>query len=628
MLEPTAAGLFLFETTTGAPAPVPFPTASNAGVTHQQIAAAAGGSAVFVVDATLNFTGSNTGSGDIVLVSELGSDFTTQLVAPFPACGTSAKQTVAGRNLHPIVDGDRTLVPLMVNETACIVPFTGSGSGSAEILTNGKVFANNPGTIDHLTDTTLGELFLARVLDGNPQCPDLIVPAVIKNANRSLIVGANPVGVAGACTVTTGTFGSAELGSNEALIPGLPMGALVVQTGSGARPALITGQGVFDGPSQVQLFSNTRVWHDVVVADMDGNGLDDFVTVGTGADLEVFLQVPGTGSSASFEILPIPTDGTVASIAVGDYDGDGNGDVAFITLDSAGGGDLQIAWGGTPGGFVVTDFGTITEPRALIEVALTDDSLPQGFDHTDDLVVSRGGSDDPSNPDQAELVTVFGTPDRALSAPYIFRTGFGGGTGAGTRASGVATQFGAFGTTGSAGALAIFAPSPFYAGSADPTLRELVALGSNGDTFAIAGSNLVDVGNCDGGSTDAPCLDTAHFQRIAMPGQPDVMLIVRGSKDTDTGTGSDECMDWVQAGAATPTPAKLACQTSLLPDALNMPAPYTAQTYNGFVSIESSRLIDNVGGATPRVLLAFDPGSSALKRRASRSAAAVHHGRR
>jgi hypothetical protein len=427
VLMPTAGGLFAFDTASGAPAPVAFPTSTDASMQPARIAAQ--------------------GTVRIELAAAATPSMRAVKVAIDPAaaaqpCGATADVDAGllrGRGIHPYVDGARTLVPMafisgLTQTTVCV--HASSGASVAGTL-NRTIPPDGETLLAHLDSTTVA-------------CPALLVPYIDPQGDaRTTIV--LPAGTTGACTFPTSQVGA--LTPFGAAIDGYPLATIALANG---KTGVITSSAVWTVDTTAampvkQVTESTRDWRYAVVGDFNGDGLQDFATGASGADAEAFIQRLD-GGTVGWDAYRLVTGGGVYTLAAGDFDGDGFDDVALATVDPTNDrtGALSVAYGG-PDGFTDPVAGpSFPEFTDVTTAPLVDNSVPAGLDHSLDLIVAHGG-DGLSAADPGKLTDVFGSSDRQLLAPFAYDSTFGASTP--IPAQGEAVAIGNFGSGATAVAL-------------------------------------------------------------------------------------------------------------------------------------------------------------------------------
>jgi hypothetical protein len=556
---PTAGGLFAFETSSGVPEPIPFPAKTDAGMTHLRVATTP--TAII----TLDFVA----TANAIELGSVGRDFVTPGTLLAKPCGSTQANTPRGRQLHPFSDGGRTLVPIQYfGGAVCIASVDGTTSGQLIPTTTPGFAGTRPDTI--------GETFLASVL-GNP-CPDLLVSVettAVPAVPQTIVFPGT--GSPGTCAVSTATF---------SVLPGVAFAAIDLAI-TGAPRAVVTTSGFIDPKTGAVLAAPSRSWTYAIVTDLDHDGLDDLITTGTSTDVEAIFQKPGT-TIPELTDFEIPTTDVAAFIATGDFDGDGNGDIAIGTVDATatdGAADLEIAWGGASGGFEVTDVGTFSEPHDLVATNLVDESLPPGFDQFDDLIVAQGGNT-PTNPaDPTLLIAEYGSTSRGLTAPFVFESRFGATLGTPLRSIGRGAVIGNFGTGGGTGAFAVFSAK----GNSAPFGYTSVGLTatSYGDFTASVDAPFSSCGPADSAGDVPFCVDNAHYTRIERTSSLDVVLATRS--DVDAGALT-QCMEYATTATSILTPVSCAALATVTPG-----DPNAADEMASLVDVSTPRLADNDG---------------------------------
>ncbi len=555
VLLPTTAGMFAWETSTGAPEPIPFPARVDTDTTHLRIAT----TPLAVI--TLDSTGSDL---------ELGSgsrDFATTNPA-FRPCD-SASVSLHGRELHPYLDGTRTLVPVPLGSSVCVAQL-GSVTGQNLAPTNTTAFTGAHSDVN-------GESFFAGL--GSAGCPSLVAALSTTTKDTAIIVPGS--GAPGACTIETTVAATAT-------VSGSPFAAIQLAT-PGQPWALVTSSGIVDPTTNTVLAPATRTWTYATVADLDGDGLDDIIVADSGTDIEVLYQRASTTSAPELLDVAIPSVDPVQYLATGDFDGDGNGDVAFGTIDatvSGGPADLQIAWGSPGGGnFTLSDVGNIVEPHDLVATNLVDVSLPPGYDQFDDLIVAKGGD----TGDPALLVAEYGGSSRDLTAPFVFTSRFGASSDVPPlRATGTEALIGNFGASDGPGAYAIFGTT----NSAVPNNFTAVALtetsfgdftASADEPFSSCAPAAIQQGSGSAADIDVPfCVSNSRLVRWVQASNPDTVLAVRS--DTDGGAQS-QCMAYATTASLALTPVSCADLATVTPG-----DPNTAEELASLVAVATDRI--------------------------------------
>ncbi len=155
------------------------------------------------------------------------------------------------------------------------------------------------------------------------------------------------------------------------------------------------------------VYQSGRLWSEAYITDLNADGTPDVVACADGTpDIDVL-----TGNDT---VLPNPykvsTDGTVANLRVGDFDGDLIQDLAFQNAITAQSSLLMIAYGRTSGGVEdPVQIGDFTDIQAIAAGSV----LQLGLDSISDLgVVSNIAGD-------LSLSFFPGAGDRVMQTPYL-----------------------------------------------------------------------------------------------------------------------------------------------------------------------------------------------------------------
>ena len=183
--------------------------------------------------------------------------------------------------------------------------------------------------------------------------------------------------------------------------------ALMLSTGAYAIPLL---------PGAIkEVYRSDRKLDIVRTADLDLDGDLDAVGIVFGsADLDILRRTSGT----SFLSLRIAT-GPVLGLELGDYDGNGGGDIAYAELQPSGRGRLLIAYGTRDLPLEGAPIGTFSRIVGMC-VFQTPDSTDQE-DIVDDLVVFDLPEDQPARR-QPLLSVLHGSPQRTMVSYFDPRT--------------------------------------------------------------------------------------------------------------------------------------------------------------------------------------------------------------
>ncbi len=597
VVYPTTTGLFAFTTGSGGLDAVEFPATVTPGVVHQRVA----------------FVGSlfNTVPGFVQLdyvPNHLANESPYQLVvstAPVfgdqtftvkdqskSMCGLTsinADAVLRGRAIHPFLDGLALRVPFAIG---------GTTAGICVMTADPTLFGMVPAyyAVPKLLWESLhptykpsggdGETFFANLVSASG-CPDLVVSMTDSMTATDYTMILKGV---------TGTSGcSVDMLNTDALyLLGKPFAAITLSPVlATSQPGLITSVGVYYNFATTPTIATqpTRAWRYAVVGDLDGDGRQDFATVGVANDVEVFRQLAWSSAQpVQWNDYIIPTTDPVALIALGNFDGDKAGDVAVATVDTTASTaveDLAVAWGSVDGTFDLEDVGTFGDAHSMVALDLVDTSLPAGIDHNDDLLIARGGTT-LTAADPALMIAEYGATTRVMTAPYVFTAQFGSSSP--TRATGVAAMVGAFGDNHAPGVAAIFAePSNGPVTSMNNTaLVDLTEQSYGG--FTTSPTSLSS--SCaNSSSPDKPfCVSTAKYATMHRS-DGDLFLGLRG--DTDGGALS-QCAIYFVANGTAPQLSTLSC-ASLAPAASVATDQDTQAAYAALTGVAIPRNLDNDG---------------------------------
>ncbi|HUJ62569.1 MAG TPA: VCBS repeat-containing protein, partial [Kofleriaceae bacterium] len=577
---PSTGGIAAYQTTTGTIEPVAFPTAAVPYVEHLRLAALDPTSLVQLDLITQNGSGGNL---------ELSLDGNP----PVPLCGTaSGSAALHGRALHPYKDGTAVRVPVMLASGAGIAVCVQNAAVASDYILLATSFSGDEADSD-------GEVFAATVTGAS--CPDLFVPFIAKTDGTEQTLLLPGTGSAGSCTFGTDPEGS-DLPTSVFHMSGISLASAHVYIPT-ATPSVITSAGIFTVATNPLTHKRTatlvtpptRSWRFALVADLDGNGADDIVTLGTAQDVEVLIQLIASPTGVpQWNDFRIPTAEAAELATTGDFDGDGVVDVAIATADPADprAAELGVAWGGSEGYATLQPVGRFGEFDQVVTQDLVDTSVPPGFDHSEDLVVAHGG-DDPTDPsDPAELVDVFGAADRDLGAPFDFESTFGNGSNQ-TRGAGAAVLIGKFGAGGALGALALFQSSPTGKIQTSQNNAALIDLTYQPyDSFTFDSARETDFQTCKTvGNPNTFCALDARYVTVSLGGG-DLAL---GFRSDALPTGETSCIAYYQAAAGAPSFGYLPCSDDVK----------AAQS-----NVSFARVIEN---GTPDVAVVLGHGSNQAK---------------
>jgi hypothetical protein len=604
---PTIGGVFALETSSGTPQPISFPVTKGTGLAHERVAAAL--RLGTLVDDYLEYdavpgtvAGRYNFQMSVIIAPSLSSASWTTSPPQTNTCGEtnmSLASGVRGRAIHPFVDGLQYRVPLVYN---------GSKAGVC-VITADPLVTDSTYAIQKTVWTSYGyvavegdgETFFANLISPPGSCPDLVVPLSDGTNPWSMIL--TGTGASSACTVNTLAA--------PAFVRGLPYAAMTLA----GRPALVTSLGIYTsfvaGANPASL--PTREWRYAAVGDLNGDGRDDVVTVGTDTDVEVLFQ--RVGATPQFSVVTIPTDANVEKVSLGNFDGDLAGDVAIATIDPTvtnGAAELSIAWGSVDEAFSVTDVGAFAEATDFATALLVDTSLPGGDDQNSDVLVARGGAA-MTAADPALLIAEYGSTSRVLTAPYVYLSSFGGGGNTIQPAKSVGVEVGDFATAGSPEVFSMFVPQQQQGSSTEPVSGAYVQLAeqSYGDFEA---SNDGAQTFCGADPTGDPyfCPSNGRYGTIERA-TTDVMLGVRADVESAITTPTDEMVQLTNAqycmayypgpvGAANkPTLGTVAC-SALAPEAATSTDPDVMAAY-AHLTGTNLRLLDG-DGTTAHICLA------------------------
>ncbi len=613
---PTAAGLYALETSSGVPQPVAFPALVDTTAVNARVATLGAERAV-----TLAFDVSTANANAVVSADGM---------TPVALCGQDGIQlgNIGGRGLTADTESINTSgTPLRVPveiETAnglvvCLqtppsllsVPSyeymgTTSLGGGTRLL---------PDPVSNMTMPGYGETFFVHLDDDPSVCPDLVIP-VIDNTNGNN----DPFGAGlDATVVVPGKANAVGLGCTlnpvtpavGLKVAGVALASITITHLGKTFSALVTESGIYDvdvsaGTNVVTpVIAATRSWRYAIVADLDGNGLLDLVTVGAAADVEVIFQQPPMGGESQWIQRRITTTGAVSLVTAGDYDGDGITDLAFAIVDPSDSrsGAIAVSWGGADGFAEPQISVTLDEFFSMTTAQIPDPSQPLGFDHADDLIVAHGALGAISTPftidpaDPSQITFIYGSSTRLLSSPFRVKQGT-----VVVGDPGIVAAIGNYGAGGALGVLGVFnVPQGGNAGGS----YEAEQLGPEpyGDFTQTAG---VLFGVCD---QQAACVQSAKLFNVEL-GSSELLLALRGdhvyggkSSPLGTDVGSDEpyCGGYyVATASSTPTWSLEKCH-DLVGDPQGQ-VDLTTTPWNSVYEIASSKVLSSDGTTAVIVL--------------------------
>ncbi len=612
---PTAAGLYALETSSGVPRPVAFPALVETTAVNARVATLG---AARSVDLAFDI-----GKQNAVLSADG--------MMPVSLCGQGGIElgTIAGRSLTADTESINMLgtplrVPLETETSAGLVvcvqtPPSLLSVPSYEYMASASLGGGTrlvPDPVTNMTMPAYGETFFAHLDDDPSPCPDLAIPVVDNtNGNNDPFGGgldatvvvpgkANAAGLG--CTLNPVATGSALK------VAGVPLASIAITHLGKTVGALVTESGIYD--VDVSTATNvttpvipaTRSWRYAIVADLDGNGLPDLVTVGAAADVEVILQQPAIGGESQWIQRRITTTGAVSLVTAGDYDGDGVTDLAFAVVDPSDSrsGAIAVSWGGADGFADPQISVTLDEFFSMTTAQIPDPSQPPGFDHSDDLIVAHGALDaisssDPIDPaDPSQLTFIYGSSTRLLSSPFRVKQGavvLGD--------PGVLAAIGNYGPGGALGVLGVFNVSGAGGDAGGSYGAEQLGPEPYGDftqttdvTFEVCGQQPA-------------CVQSARLFNVALGGG-ELLLALRGDRvyggknsvsGTDVGVDEPACGGYYLATASsTPSWSLTKCH-DLVGDpqgAVDM----TGSPWSSVYELASTKLISNDGTTAVIVL--------------------------
>jgi len=583
VLLPARGGLFAYTTETGAPAPVAFPFSeeTSGALIHMRAAPSLVAGTLLQLDLTGDGAGNATGTK--LSVDGVGTSPCGLLFGP---------DSLRGHAIHPYKDGNsRQLVPLSlvgadlngnVYSGLCV-------DGPGGIADTKRVPIGNLSATASLSAT--GETFFASLSGG--LCPELVVPITDTAGSEALVV--NGAQNASGCNVGPATM----LTTTVITGAGSPLALIHLAVSSGAKvPALVMSTGIYTvdtvAHTATLVVPSTRSWQYAVAADVNGDGIEDLITTGTSADVEVLTQLGSLSTIPQFHQTVIPTTDAIQLIAAGDFDGDGLLDIAMAAIDSTSShaGQIELAFADPPTGYSApVTLAQIDELDYLVARDVVDPTLPPGFDQQDDLIVAHGGDD--LMTESAQLTYFYGAGNRQLYAPFttpLLKT-----------AKGVFAIGGRFAEGGAYGVVAGYEPES----TGVPDMAPFVVTMPTTDAVNLTRPTALKSADSCTPTTgvDPFCMDVGHYSvwPRSMATSNDVLLALRGDNVLPGATGTPTC------GAYFPDPngnlGRVACA-----DMFPHPPPFTS--YGGSVgSVVTSFTGISFGGA--RILDSTDTSADA-----------------
>ncbi len=308
--------------------------------------------------------------GVVVDFSVTPPQFTT-----FALCDIYAPNAYDGAlDFYPTSDGSNASVGFtfvatnaggvrqLCGTTLLETPGSGSGSAASPTYTVGTSYISAPPT-----RTVLAEL-------DETTCPSLLVA---QSGTMVRYVGSRQNDL---CTYTGATAAMPTIGlSNDTFIGHIPL----VPRIAGLTPdAVVTTGGVYGIPevggvadpngTPVALYIADRPLTEAASGDLDGNGTVDGVALGDDSTIDVLYR---TVAPDGFVRGRLATDSTPSHVVVADFDGNGVDDVSYVVAEPRGDA-LEIVYG-TPAGPLpaidVADFGSVI---ATVRQALPDSANP------------------------------------------------------------------------------------------------------------------------------------------------------------------------------------------------------------------------------------------------------------
>ncbi len=241
------------------------------------------------------------------------------------------------------------------------------------------------------------------------------------DARLDLVVGVDSNRVAVARGLGAGAFGPAVFDGFFESFSGSPFPLAKLQLG--ASRAWVNDFGIFRddaGTATLIDFNNAFFWSEVVVGDFNSDGLDDMAaTVANKPTLDVFLQTQGN----LFAHTRVVTSKIPTNLRVGDFDGDGTTDLAFVESASSGVGPFTVLVSfGSPQGLTTPVSVGVWATVASLESASVFLRAAVFRDGVDDLIVQ--GTLDPASFTES-YTFLFGSYQRVMFAPYEIKDSMG-----------------------------------------------------------------------------------------------------------------------------------------------------------------------------------------------------------
>jgi len=273
----------------------------------------------------------------LIVVDFLRTDGTVFGIAP---CAARLGQVTLQQLATPSID------VYQASAQDFVVSFTTTAGAACVTAIHGNTLAGY--TLTDVTPAGIGTLAKKPVFadldtDLDP-CPDLVSSdggaGALRHWEGHLSNGhcvLDAAGAAGAVLPALPNAPASAVAVGRIPVPNIPIGGI-------AADALVVSNGVYifapGQPAFGQIYVSERALAHVATADLDGDGDIDAVLAGADEDdLDVLYRAP-----LGLELLRLDTAGQVTSITLGDFDGNGNPDIAY-TERASGHEDLQIAYG-------------------------------------------------------------------------------------------------------------------------------------------------------------------------------------------------------------------------------------------------------------------------------------------